>query len=306
MDAIVSDISPAAAHRDAGSQLSALVPDRLYALHNTMVLDGRVAAYPASARGFAPVNCYILKEPDGAMMLDTGFTAHRAAILRDVEAVIGRDAMLSLFPLRMNEFMSLANVMALAAKFPVDRCISVLKDAAYHVDLESLSPGDIKTAADGLKTLLIAGNEWLTVGPSQRRRIKLFQSPVRLIATRWVFDPETYTLFTSDMFTGTWSDRADAAWVIDEGNDNVTMQDVRSFLLNTRYWWLEGAKTDGLRQSLAELYAQCDIRRIAPGYGKILEGASVVARHFGLLDEALASLDRSHMPSRYISRDEER
>lgn len=290
----------------SGSHIHVLVPDRLYALHNVMDLDGRVAAYPGSARGYAPVNCYILKEPDGALMIDTGFTAHRAAILRQVEDLIGRDTPLTLFPLRMNEFMSLANVMALAAHFPVDSCISVLKDAAYHVDLESLSPADIAAAAGRLKTQLIAGNEWLTVGHSDRRRVKLFQSPVRLIATRWVFDPSTHTLFTSDMFTGSWSHEREAEWVVNDKNDDMTAAAMRSFLLNTRYWWLEGAKTDSLRRSLASVFSQCDIRTIAPGYGKILQGASVVARHFALLDEVLLSLDQSKVRGRYVGRDEER
>jgi hypothetical protein len=296
---------PAPAGADAGLQI--LAPGKLYALHNVMTLDGRVAAYPASARGFAPVNCYLLTEPDGAMLLDTGFTAHRAAILGNVEAVIGRDTPLTLFPLRMNEFMSLSNVMALAARFPVESCISVLKDAAYHVDLESLSPGDIAATADGLKTQLIAGNEWLNIGAGDARPVKLHQSPVRLIATRWVHDPLTRTLFTSDMFTGSWSQDPNDPWLIDESNDDMTVDAMQAYMLNTRYWWLEGAKTDPLRRALGELYAKCgDIQTIAPGYGKILRGASVVARHFAMLDDVLRRCDRSRMRARYISRDEEK
>ena len=107
---------------------------------------GGVAAYPASARGYATVNCYLLTEPDAALMLDTGFTVHRSAILDGVEQIIGRDKPLTLFPLRLNELMSLSNTMALAQRFPVDGCISVLKDAAYHVDLESILPNDIADA----------------------------------------------------------------------------------------------------------------------------------------------------------------
>ena len=283
-----------------------LVPGRLYALQNTMALDGRVAAYPASARGYATVNCYLLTEPDAALMLDTGFTAHRAAILDGVERVIGRDTSLTLFPLRLNEFMSLSNTMALAQRFPVDSCISVLSDAAYHVDLESLSPAEIAAAAAGLRTQLVAGNEWLTVGPGDGRRVKLFQSPVRLIATRWVHDPVTRALFTSDMFTGTWGPDRGGPWLVDATNDDMTADEMEAFMLNTRYWWLRGAKTEALRRGLGELYAKCgDIEILAPGYGSIFKGSSVVARQFALLDEVLRRLDRSHTPQRYVGRDEE-
>jgi hypothetical protein len=304
-DPKADDLSPVTP-TDSVSRVTPLVPGRLFALHNTVALDGRVAAFPQHVTGHAPVNCYLLCEDDHAMMLDTGFTAHRDAILRQVDALIAPGTTLTLLPLRMNEFMSLSNVMALAKHFNVDSCISTLRDAAYHVDLESLSPQDIATAADGLKTMLVTGTEWLSIGLGNKRRVRLFQSPVRLIATRWVFDPQTRTLFTSDMFTGHWDESAHADWVIDDSNDTASVDDVCSFLLNTRYWWLEGAATDSLRRGLADVFAQCDVETIAPGYGKILRGRSVVARHFALLDEALRRLDRSRMAPRYIGRDEVR
>ncbi|WP_158746852.1 hypothetical protein [Acidisphaera sp. L21] len=302
MQAVVEKTRPIAPDQ----MLLPLVPGRLYALQNTMSLDGRVAAYPASARGYATVNCYLLTEPDAALMLDTGFTVHRSAILDGVEQIIGRDKPLTLFPLRLNELMSLSNTMALAQRFPVDGCISVLKDAAYHVDLESILPNDIADAAGRLRTHLVAGNEWLNVGPGDGRPIKLFQSPVRLIATRWVHDPAARALFTSDMFTGTWGADPGGPWIVDETNDDMTAAEMEAFMLNTRYWWLRGAKTDALRRGLGELYAKCgDVEILAPGYGKIFKGSAVIARQFALLDEVLRRLDRSRMPQRYVSRDEE-
>lgn len=284
-----------------------LVPDKLYALQSIVPLDGRVAAFPQSAEGYAPINCYLLKQGDHAMMLDTGFTAHRESILRAMEQVLGRNATVTLFPLRMNEFMSLCNAMAIADRFQVDGCISVLRDTAFWVDLESVDATDVLSANTRLKTILIAGNERLQLGQDSLRPVQLYQSPVRLIATRWVHDPETKTLFTSDMFSGLHGATLDEDWIVDDSaDDRTTVEDITRFLLGTRYWWLEGATTDELRRGLGKIFEACDVTTLAPGYGKIIRGRALVERHVAMLDETLRRLDRQHMPPRYIDRDEVR
>ena len=94
--------------------------------------------------------------------------------------------------------------------------------------------------------------------------------------------------------------------VTDRDNDPTSLRDVRSFMLNTRYWWLEGAPTDSIRRGITEIFKKYDIETIAPGYGCILSGRKVVERHYRMLDEFLKACDKSRMVSRYVSRDEER
>jgi hypothetical protein len=77
-------------------------------------------------------------------------------------------------------------------------------------------------------------------------------------------------------------------------------------MLNTRYWWLEGAPTDSIRRGIGDVFDRHDVETIAPGYGCILRGRKVVARHVQMLDEILKSLDKSVAVSRYVPRDEER
>ena len=89
-------------------------------------------------------------------------------------------------------------------------------------------------------------------------------------------------------------------------NDSTSPRDVRSFMLNTRYWWLEGAPTDRIRRGIGNVFDKYDIECIAPGYGCILRGRNVVARHYAMLDEFLKACDKSVAVSRYVTRDEER
>lgn len=285
------------------SSVLTLAPDRLYALQNTVALDGRVAAYPAAVRGHAPVNCYLLREPDGALLLDTGFAAHEGAIGDQLAPLLAGPIPLTLCPLRMNEFMSVSNTIPLARRFPPAQCLAMIRDAAYQLDFDSVTGRDIEDSAAQLPTKLMAGNEWMDVGQAGRRPIKFFQSALRLIATRWIYDKTTKTLFTSDIFTHSWGAAADEDWVLDEDNDNVTLDQVRDFMLNTRYWWLAGAKTGPLRAGLKKIFDQCDVETLAPGYGKVLRGRRTVERHYAMVDEVLRLEDRSLVPAHYIPRD---
>ena len=64
-------------------------------------------------------------------------------------------------------------------------------------------------------------------------------------------------------------------------------------MLNTRYWWLEGAPTDSIRRGIDAVFDKYDIETIAPGYGCILRGRKVVQRHYKMLDEFLKACDKS-------------
>ena len=75
----------------------------------------------------------------------------------------GSDTLLSVFPLRINEYMSVCNVEAIAQSFNVEQCYSGNPDAALWVDFGRRSDSN-----DGrpysLKTTLVTRSETLHVG----------------------------------------------------------------------------------------------------------------------------------------------
>jgi hypothetical protein len=290
-------------HGFAGG-IASLADGRLYALQNPFALDGRVSAYPASARGFSVANSYLLTQPDAAMLIDTGFGKDEPAIRGQIESLIAPGLPFSMFPLRLNEFMSINNVESFAGHFNVETCYTSNVDAALWFDFGAKQEGrDILSA---MKVTAVTRADTIRLG-KLGREIDVMQAPIRLIATRWLYDRATRTLFSSDLFTHLWRDSATGPWVVtDADNDPTTTGDIRSFMLNTRYWWLEGAPTDSIRRGIGEVFDKFDIETIAPGYGCILRGRNVVARHYAMLDEFLKACDKSRMVSRYVSRDEER
>ena len=128
-----------------------------------------------------------------------------------------------------------------------------------------------------------------------------------LFAFTLSYDEFSRTLFSSDMFTHVWRDAEKGPWIVTEAdNDPTSPRHIRSFLLNTRYWWLEGAPTDSIRRGIGNVFDTYDVETIAPGYGCILRGRNVVERHYRMLDEILKGLDKRVAVSRYVGREEER
>jgi flavorubredoxin len=284
--------------------IATLAEGRLYALQNAFALDGRVSSYPARARGFAVANSYLLAEPDAAMLIDTGFGKDEAVIRGQIESLIAPGLPLSLFPLRLNEFMSINNVESFASHFNVKTCYTSNIDAALWFDFGAKTDG--RDVLKSMNVTAVTRADTIALGGGGRA-IDVMQAPLRLIATRWLYDRATRTLFSSDMFTHVWRDTAAGPWIVTEAdNDASAPRDVRSFMLNTRYWWLEGAPTDSIRRGIAKVFETYDVETIAPGYGCILSGRRVVERHYQMLDAFLQACDKSVAVSRYVPRDEER
>ncbi|WDZ76234.1 hypothetical protein PWG15_16770 [Ensifer adhaerens] len=282
------------------TEIIPLVDGKLFSIASTIVLDGRVSAYPANVRGYALGHCYLLKEANDALLLDSGYSAYRSQIIESLRTLLLPDDELSIYPLRLNEYMSVCNVEAIANTFRAKQCYSGNPDASLWVAFSRHSENltDYK-----LKTTLVARKQDLRLGGGDGRILSAFQAPIRLIGTRWVYDRETQTLFTSDSFTHQWQLAADEPATIRSRADVADMPFVRSFLLNTRYWWLEGGKTAELCRKLDAVRSQYPITRIAPGYGKITEGFASVEKQFDTLIAALEDLDQANSACAYVDRE---
>ncbi|WP_431282582.1 hypothetical protein ACQW02_24785 [Humitalea sp. 24SJ18S-53] len=288
---------------DLAPGVETLIDGRLYVLRQPCVLDGRMSSYPADARGYTAVNCYLLVEGGSALMLDTGFSAHAGQVVAQLRSVLAPGTRLSVYPMRLNEFMSVCNVEVIADNFDVEQCYSSNPDASLWVDFGGRSDaGGVMPAP--LKTTLVARVQTLNVGPGTGRPVEAFQAPIRLIGTRWLYDHATRTLFTSDSFTHEWATDAAGPWTLDRADDAQGPAHLRSFLLNTRYWWLEGGETTSLRRKLRDVFDRHDIETLAPGYGRVFRGRDTVRRQFDMMDDVLADLSRDRIAPHYVFRDE--
>src|SRR5947209_20219227 len=159
--------------------IAALAGGRLYALQNPFALDGLVSSYPASARGFSVANSYLLTQPDAAMLIDTGFGKDEPAIRGQIESLIAPGLPLSLFPLRLNEFMSINNVEPFAAHFNVAQCYTSNTDAALWFDFGANVNG--RSILNSMRITAVTRADTIEIGKTGRP-IDVMQAPIRLIA----------------------------------------------------------------------------------------------------------------------------
>src|SRR6516162_8757987 len=171
--------APSKARDGFAGGIAAIAPGKLYALQNAFALDGRVSSYPASARGYAVANSYLLTQRDGAMLIDTGFGKDEPTIRAQIESLIAPGLPLSLFPLRLNEFMSINNVEAFAGHFNVEQCYTSNIDAALWFDFGAKADG--RSILDGMPITAVTRSETIELGKSGRS-IDVMAAPVRLIA----------------------------------------------------------------------------------------------------------------------------
>src|ERR1700694_2218996 len=143
MMSVLTQHAPREARETGGMArgIAALAEGKVYALQHPYALDGRVSSYPASARGYSVANSYLLTQSDSAMLIDTGFGKDEPVIRAQIESLIAPGLPLSLFPLRLNEFMSINNVEAFAGHFNVEQCYTSNVDAALWFDFGAKADG---------------------------------------------------------------------------------------------------------------------------------------------------------------------
>ncbi|MAV98673.1 MAG: MBL fold metallo-hydrolase [Rhizobiales bacterium] len=276
-----------------------LSPNKAFSLQNIVKLDGRLSAYPPDEDGYVPLNCYLVKEEKGAFLFDTGYVFHQDNILTQLNSILDKNTPLSIIPLRINEFMSVGNAKAISHNFNVISYYSPHPEASDWFDF---TDKERDLSLKEIPTNLLRGTVTCEVGEGSGRNIQVISAPLRLINTSWIYDEQTKILFSSDMFNYGIARSDQEEWIIKQNDPNITKGVVRSFLLNTRYWWLEGAKTRLLRDNIRKVYDTYDIEIIAPGYGKIFQGKDLVKQQFELLDDILNDLDVSNTEAKYVPR----
>src|SRR5712672_708096 len=142
--------------------IAAIAEGKLYALQNPFALDGRVSSYPGSARGYSVANSYLLTQGDAAMLIDTGFGKDEPVIRAQIESLIAPGLPLSLFPLRLNEFMSINNVETFAGHFNVEQCYTSNIDAALWFDFGAKADG--RSILDAMPVTAVTRSDTIKLG----------------------------------------------------------------------------------------------------------------------------------------------
>ena len=252
-------------------------------------LDAPLSMYAPSDEGFSTANTYLLTERDEVLLIDTSLGIHRDDLLADIAPHITNDRALSILPLRMGEMNSIANVYALVDQLPVRMLYGNMGDPASLVTFLPRDAAYGSKPRSGpmaeLSSAVVKPGGSITVGSdlSGVDRIELLNAPLQLLPFPWAFDRQTCTLFTSDVMNYRTRTSKEGPWVVTDPSDMMSDDEVYRYLSQTRYWWLPGANTATIRNDIQQIFADREVTTIAPAFGCVLQGASVVEAHVSQL-----------------------
>ena len=267
-----------------------LAPGQLYALGGVVPVDGRISWFAESARGFAPLLCYLATGPDGDLLLDTSLPIFEHEIVAQLGSLHRADKPLTLALTRNPEFDSMGNAGLLLTRFRTQKLISVFNAEPwlYFRSRSGAVPPAQRPADMRPEWIEIKRGLEIPVG-SGGRSLLVTIAPLRLLSTVWAYDAATRTLFTSDAFGHNLMEREDDPWIVDAVNDTTSYEQVRDHLL-AKFDWLAAAHTEVIREQLAEVFAMREVETIAPQFGRVIRGRDVVARHRDLVLAALVEI----------------
>lgn len=266
-------------------EVVALVPDRLYLLGDSVELDGRISWVPERARGWQPMNCYVLREAGSVLVIDPGPAVFRETVADQLETIVAAGTPVSVLVTRA-EPDTTGGLGEIARRFPVERLYAGGGPNPFD-SFEAIGELDTAGRRERIQLERTAAGFSVPVGPG--RGVEILRPSIRLLATWWGYDEPTGTLFTSDAFGHTVQPRSDGPRLL-TGEDPPPRPAEVVAHLGAKFGWLAHARTAVPRESTRDLFAGRAVTRIAPSHGLVIEGPQAVRAHLDAMDAALSTL----------------
>jgi len=277
------------------SEVIELVEGMLYQLPNPFELNGFVASHPLDARGWAPLNCYLLTDGRRALLIDTGFSTQEASVVEQLGSLIDLSMPLEMFFTSLGEYASMSNVRPITEAFNVTKYYGLVATTYTWMDFRpEYSPfgsrvGDGKMSL--VETGIVSSTDTIDWAHDKGRVLELLSPPVRLLPTHWAYDTGTGALFTNDAFSDVWRETSAGPWTLTSQDSLPGVDEVYATLTRGgRYWWLPGADVLPLKKAMTEVFERYEVKIIAPKFGCSITDPDAIRDAYELW---LAVLDRA-------------
>jgi flavorubredoxin len=238
--------------------------------------DGTLSWVPQDVRDPLPINVYLLRTDDHALVLDTGPGGFYPELGAQIAELVG-DRTLSVLVTR-NDPEAMGGVGTLLPQ--------LRPDVFYYYGGGSIlewvwdERGGPGAAGDLFDTVPVASPPVIELGPD--RRLVVLRPPLAVLNTIWLWDESTATLFTSDglgyLPTEPVGEIVDTAGTVDGRRAKA--------FIEARFDWIERLNSTRLVDELHELLDPLAIEILAPSHGVVVSGRTAVERYLGtVLDE---------------------
>lgn len=265
------------------ASVTEIVPGRLYAVGGTVATTRPTTWIAPDLHGRLAVSCYVLKDGDEALLVDTGLAAHREPISAGLDAVLSGTQRRALIMTR-REPDSIINLPWLIRHFAIDTvyCGGILSPLDFFERL------DQQAAASHINAIADVGVTWLHAGahiPIGGLRLRVLRTALCVLPKSHLFEERTRTLFASDSWGFLTQGAEDGVASVATG-ERLSRDRIAAYLRH-KFDWLLGIDTEPVQQDLARLLGEDPIERICPAYGCVIEGADLV-RH--VIEETIAAI----------------
>lgn len=241
--------------------------------------------------GLLAVSCYVLRDGDRAMVIDTGLALHRDEIRQGIASLL-EDARIRELIMTRREPDAIINLPFLTKEFTLDAvyCGGVLNP------LDFFERVDQKSLESHISAIAHASVEWATPGSALnvgRLSLEVQRTKIVVLPKNHLYERRTATLFGSDTWGFLSQPHSAALDIVTCWDERLSRHNIAAYLRH-KFDWLCGIDTSPIEEDLAHLQQSCEIRRICSTYGGVIEGAPLVAR---VLDETIAAVRLlSHEP----------
>jgi flavorubredoxin len=258
-----------------------LVSDKLYLLGGVEPVNGDLSWLPRQHRGFESLNSYLLVDGNHAALIDPGVSVYSERVKQQVGSLAGAGRPISMV-LTRSELDCLGALDTLLDDLAVD-CVYAGSGPANPFDYFDDAAGDRDIRLERM-------DNGQTVDLHPGSKLVMVKAPIRVLATGWLFDGSTKTLFTSDSFgylpaAGPQGPRTSE---VEPGPGTASL--AREYLM-TKFDWLAGAHLGSTKSALIETFRGFDVERIAPTHGCVIVGPKAVQAHADLMVALLDELD---------------
>lgn len=272
----------------------------VFRLGGVVSIGGRLSWYPSTWTGLAPVNCYFIRRGDSALMIDAGIALHEQLVIRQVKILMEGADHSAIALTRIVEFDSQGNAAALLERFHFALVLTNLPAFFITTPRSALQvPFKPSKTKGRVETLDVSGvpapmslRAEQPIAPQALPRlgqhIHALAAPLRLLATTWLYDDESGTLFTSDSFLHHVCNRDDGLVVAEDSI--ITDPGVVREVLLAKFKWLAFADVDPILEALDHIFSLYEIENLAPGHGQVVVGKRASSQTVQVMLDALASL----------------
>ncbi|QIB33114.1 MBL fold metallo-hydrolase [Ancylobacter pratisalsi] len=280
---------------DHPANVTEIVPGQLFAVAGFVPAQRSTSWIMPGLTGQLAVPCYVLRDGDEALIVDSGLAIHRDELFRGLDAVLAGTTHRA-FAMTRREPDSIINLPMLVQRYQVSPvyCGGALNPVDFfeRVDQRNTELHIHAIARTGVTW--VSPSETIAVG---RLRVDMVRTRLCVLPKTHIVEHATGTLFGSDSWGSLTQPATGAVDIVRQEDARLDRAALAGYLAH-KFDWLLGIDTSLVADDVASLAMRYAVQRICPGYGAVIEGASLSRRVIQETAAAIHLLAREPMAQR--------